>query len=282
LLHENKKVKNIILIVDESVSYEYFDYLSSKLKLNDFYYTKSIASENCSYGSNYDIISGLMSRKVPNPSILYQYAKKNGYKTHILNGQTEYFQNGLVLKDTSYVDDYQYIHFEKMYRIDEQIIENTKIILDNNESNFIFIQKYGSHFAYKKTYDVLKKYDNKYNKMENEYLTSIEKNSIDFLNTLDKIIDKDTIVFYVSDHGQNSDFLKKSKGVSHCNIDTSSNPVPMLILNKSNVSNLNILKLEYSPNLFIYNLQAMGYDKKILINNFNYTSDIKNMTMFNN
>jgi len=272
---QNTEFKNIVWIIDESVTGSYLSLngykkettpylkeLSQKSEvLSNFGVVNSIS--NCSSKSNLFLRIGMqpqekieIKKKMFKLPTIFQYAKRAGYKTWLFDSQTQkdHLQNYLTLYDKNSID-----HFETLgtdiERDDKdlKLLETFVKIVNNKKSenkNFIVLVKYGSHFPYLTTYDhshtpftpVLEgsfegmSWENK-EKQVNTYLNSIYSTvDLYFKELLQSIDLSDSVIFYTSDHGQN---ILESKTLSrtHCN-------------------NENIVKNEVSVPLMVFHKKA--------------------------
>ncbi len=159
---DGKIGKDIILIIDESISGMYLDinsesgektYLKEqyqKLKIHN--YGIAAAATNCSYGTNillryggkrenyFEYISSM-------PSI-WQYAKKAGYRTVFVDAQRDSgkYQNGMTEKEKGDIDEFiQYDNVPVLYR-DMNIADSLIDYINNSTEEFIYVNKVGAHF----------------------------------------------------------------------------------------------------------------------------------------
>ena len=249
------KIKNIIWIIDESVTGSYLsingypkdstpflkEFNKESNDISNFGIVNSIS--NCSGESNLFLRIGMTprdSKKVVSsmnhlPTI-FQYAKKAGYTTWLFDSQTQkdHLQNYLTLYDKESIDHFETLGTEvSRPNKDLTLLQKyAKVINDKNstQKNFIVVVKYGSHFPYLTAYnhintrfrpvlEVAYGGMNMEHKEElvNTYLNSIYSSVDLYLKSFVKSIDlSETIAFYTSDHGQN---ILESKGVTrtHCN-----------------------------------------------------------------
>ncbi len=210
------KDNNIVLIIDESVS---FKKLKNLVKNNEVFkfLKKSYSIHNCSAQSVFSFINGL---KLQGDQLilrrnLWFLAKYSGYQTIYLSAQekNDRYQYLQMPSDLKNID--QKMFFGNMTpAMRDQIILKELIDLITKKSNqFIVVIKNGSHFPYEKNLDQ-KKYDLKRNEsLETIYKLSLKENTINFLEKLISSNNLNTEVLYFSDHGQSF----KSKKLSHCN-----------------------------------------------------------------
>ncbi len=248
-INENVLVKkgekiNIILVIDESVRGDYLDinnnqgitpYLySQKQRIINFGYATSGA--NCSAGSNQILRFGPNQNNfaqtfVTNPYI-WQYAKKAGYRTIMIEGQVSkgHQNNRMKQKEKSYIDEFIYTHGKTNYAKDKNtaILIKKHLSLKSSQPIFIYAIKSGVHFPYdrlvpeaKKKYVSVASADKKTN-MVNSYKNAINYITDSFFTYLIEDAEfKDTLIIYTSDHGQN--LLDNGLSMTHCTIE---NPSP--------------------------------------------------------
>jgi hypothetical protein len=278
-------INNIIFIVDESIQYEYFNH--EKLDFKHINLSPSLAVFNCSFTSNKSMITGAVDKDLPLPS-LFQYAKNSNFKTFLINTQSNTLTNGLNYNDEKFIDEFVYIGKNTKTR-DNRAVNKIVNILKSNilEKKFIFVQKYGAHFNYiNSIVPNIEKKDSNAIVREEHYKQSIQENSIEFLNKLEKHIDKSTVIFYISDHGQNLNFIQDKKGeemaLSHCDGNLYSYRVPSLIIGNTKCIKNKIDKFKkyyYSLDLFGLSLLSMGYKEEDILKYYKINTKLKDMKM---
>lgn len=253
--NKTKKYKNIIWIIDESVTGSYLSlngykknttpYLKKLNETSNIIYNFGVVNSisNCSAQSNLFLRIGLNPKKFKNfkkqmfelPTI-FQYAKQAGFKTWLLDSQTkkDSLQNYLTLYDTADIDHFETLDSEvKRVDRDKLFLKKLSKIVNKKESktdNFIVLVKYGSHFPYLLSYNHAHSPFNpvptvSYGGMNlehkeeliNSYLNSIYSNTDLYLKEMLSTIDLEkSIIFYTSDHGQNI-LETPSLSRTHCN-----------------------------------------------------------------
>lgn len=279
--------QNVIFIIDESISFRDFNF--KKLNFDFINLSPTIVTYNCSYASNFDMYTGLKNREYIYSPTIFQYSLKQGYTNYYINAQTTSFPNGLNFGDKEFIHKHLYIDGD-IYSKDNKVLKYISSILSNNlnEKKFILINKYGAHYPYSNIINPSNKYiDYGLNKLYNDYKNIIHYNSILFLNTLNEIISgTNTIVIYVSDHGQNINFLNKvdETTLSHCDGNLDSYFVPSLIFGNTSFIKkyVDINKKIYSTiDLFALNLLSFGYSFDDIKKNFYINSSFNKMFYFN-
>ena len=219
-----KEIKNIILVVDESIEYSEFRALSNfdqEKYILDL--GRSYSAANCSAPSNYIIRKGFWESAiytdqsknivVKETDSLFTVAKRQNFRTY-------YFDNQNVLMDKTVRN---YFTDDEIENIDE-IIEGVGdawsrdmrslhrlkelLIKRKEERKFIFINKIGAHFPYQNNINPnLVSGD----KMK-DYRKAVQLGSIDYLKEISGSIDSESLVLYTSDHGQSFNLNS-----THCN-----------------------------------------------------------------
>jgi hypothetical protein len=227
----------IVMVIDESIDFKEFDALVNKSNPSVINYGIAYIGANCSAASNYILRKAAWVRKPDGSNSIFELeslfalAKKADFKTAYLDNQN-------VLKDPTvknYFDKKEISNIDviepasqKAYDQDTHSLNDISQLLKANSKVFIIVNKIGAHFPYE---NVIPPEDVTPNKIDN-YRKAISRNSIDFINALDKLVDQDTIVFYTSDHGQNL-----YGRTTHCNVGNDVDPieysVPMLVMTKN-------------------------------------------------
>ena len=268
----NKKEKNIILIIDESVSFEYFVKAKNFEKNIDkhFKYLKKFYSiHNCSAQAVVGLMNGIEVTKnnIVLRKSLWLQAKKANYKTLYFSAQEElgnyqYLQN---IKEITNIDEkYFFSHLKNKDR-DKILLEKLLEVTAKDNNQFIVVIKNGSHFPYFDKFDLKKFNLDKNSDVNLIYTYSIKENSVNFLKDLLSKLKKESDIIYLSDHGQS---LKKKK-LSHCN---SNNPeiqeweIPLLYYKNNKNKPINI-----ASNLYLYDfiIDKMGYSNETNLNKKN-------------
>jgi len=253
-----KKYKNIIWIIDESITGTYLSlngyekkttpYLEelnkNSLSMQNFGVVNSVS--NCSGESNLYLRAGMnplfhtdIAKDMYDLPTIYQYAQRAGYKTWLFDAQTKkgFLQDYLTLYDMEDIN-----HFET-FDIDTPKLKRDRLVLnslskilndkENKNNNFIVVVKYGSHVPYSLAYEknqtiftpaMTTSYGRtnlkNRDKLINTYSNAIHFTVDEYLKELVAKIDfSQNIVFYTSDHGQNILETPKQTLITHCNGD---------------------------------------------------------------
>jgi glucan phosphoethanolaminetransferase (alkaline phosphatase superfamily) len=237
---------NVILVVDESLRGDYIDlnkdqgvtpFLSSiRDRVANFGYASSGA--NCSAESNQILRYGPnlndFERTFRTNPFIWQYAKKAGYKTIMIEGQAAKgkLNNRMNGMELSFIDQFMYSEGKYSYEKDMDITKkiNTLLSSQGSEPLFILAVKKGLHFPYNdKVPEEKRKFKSKNDGLEideksdliNSYKNAVAYLTDDFFRGLleNKKFDQ-TVIIYTSDHGQN--LLDNGVNMSHCSTDNTS------------------------------------------------------------
>jgi hypothetical protein len=210
------EIRNVIVIVDESVEYDYFSRLFQGKRSLYANFGRAYSGGNCSAASNYILRRAFWRRSdsghvgITQTDSLFALAKRQGYAT-------TYIDNQQVLSDPTtrnYIDRAELADIDHviendgvLYKRDEQTVQQ---IADHAATgkNFIFVNKAGAHFPYRDYIEPAVVSGDRVS----DYITAIRANSVDFLLALQTRIPDGSIVLYTSDHGQSL-----AGGASHCN-----------------------------------------------------------------
>lgn len=321
-LPKQRLIKNdIIVVMDESVNPNYLD-TSNHQGINTllnmphdnvtvFNYGYAVAATNCSDGSNRVVRYGGTrddyNLKIRGWPSIWLYAKQSGMRTVYIDSQRTngIYQNGMNSAEAKYIDDF--IQFDDVSVV-ERDIEAARVIvsrLNNEYSEFIYVNKIGAHFP------VADKYPNSHNAFQptlpknnhdlnpqsdvrshvngreeswrlyrNSYRNTLSWNVGEFFQVLFKSTSfSNSVVLYTSDHGQN---LRENGNFdighsTHCNSSPFQDEglVPFIaILGDSAVADE--LKINFQQrynnsshyNIFPTLLNFMGFDPKYIEQNY--------------
>ena len=227
--------KNIIFFVDESVRGDYLSvngfakqttpYLETLDKLLTLGSISSVSNQSAQ--TNYILRNGVVMDELPDRTFstvtkptIFQYAKKAGFKTLFLDAQSYDLVNHMSNYDLKYIDFFENLSADKSTHNDKfhdrKMVDRLASLLKDNENNFVYFVKYGSHFQWKTTYPPDQNFFEPSmsraegmsfdirNKAVNTYMNSIRWGVDSFFEYLLKTVDtKDTLIIYTADHGQN-------------------------------------------------------------------------------
>jgi glucan phosphoethanolaminetransferase (alkaline phosphatase superfamily) len=225
--------KHIIYITDESVRGDFLSINNRKIDVTPFLVSISgnivnygIASSGGNTSSNSQLIlrTGAGVNSFPDreqvlftePDI-FQYAKKAGYETNLLDGQKDVLQNFMRHADLKSIDHFRGIKEKGMDgdRIDYLLAYYIYEILNNSQGKtFTYVVKMGAHFHYEDYYPEAQKIfrptleigelNRDQEKMVNSYMNVTRWNVDGFFRHLLLLLKDrtDYVIIYTSDHGQ--------------------------------------------------------------------------------
>lgn len=203
-LASGPRFHKIVVIIDESIL---SDAMTGKFPQtsNNVSFTHAYSGSNCSSSSNYFLRRGMLLQDEYSPAVsLFALAKRAGY-------ETSYYDNQNVLQpsaESNYFDEEEISAIDHVikpdentprYDVDAVSLQQLKKALATSGKHFILINKRGAHFPYQETIPP----DQQTADREVNYARSVMWNTKRFIDDLQASIDKDTVVFYTSDHGQN-------------------------------------------------------------------------------
>ena len=267
--------KSKILIIDESIGFNYFNksLLLENLKtVKNKSFFKDIRKfhslHNCSAQSVWALFNGLtlVNNEYYIRKNLWEIAKTNNYKTLYFSAQERKGSYQYMQKPDELMNiDKKFFYGSLNNKLrDINILKDLEKYITSEEDQFIVILKNGSHFPYSSQFDYEKYTLNENTSIEELYLYSIKENTIDFLDELAEIIkNKNFEIFYLSDHGQNV----SDSGLTHCNSDSpiqSEWEIPLLLYN---VDNTSIEKIK--NNISLYDAITNSLGENIIGNKYN-------------
>jgi glucan phosphoethanolaminetransferase (alkaline phosphatase superfamily) len=234
---DGPRPRNVIVIMDESVRGDLFDLnrpggthsglLAHRAEMVNFGIMSSIA--NCSAQSNAGFRYGVgrhspMADLKTNPSI-WQYAKNAAYRTVYLDGQRfgGHLHNLMTEEERAQIDEHIQLPSATPPRERDMEIARRvrRIIQDSRQPTFVYVNKMGAHFPYEGKYpperaalrpvlkntlgDLPQSADSATRAaFRNSYLNTVAWNVGHFFDTLLADLDlSNTVIVYMSDHGQN-------------------------------------------------------------------------------
>jgi len=224
-----RAIKNIVMLVDESVRGDYFNWkkgnpytpmlAANKSRIVNF--GMAVSGANCSSYSNAILRFGPVSDNLvktanTNPTI-WQYAKKAGYRTVYIDAQPSIIknpgllQNFMTVGETRKID--QIVRFKgvPIPQLDYSLLDTIEKELKSDQPVFIFANKSGVHFPYDKSYPeswgkfqpTIQQAGKETPYRVNSYLNALGWTVDRFFGKLFEKIDlKETVIIYTSDHGQ--------------------------------------------------------------------------------
>jgi glucan phosphoethanolaminetransferase (alkaline phosphatase superfamily) len=212
-------VETIIWLVDESINHDAYvsEVKSSTLRHEPIDFGEAMSLGNCSAPANVAMRSGVnvraANRKMDlraTPSI-WTYAKKAGFQTVLIDGQTTGATQNLILDPERRLID-TYIPAKLGVDTDRQIAKMLNDMTRKGRLQFIYVVLSGAHFQYRDHYPA--GYIPADSPIETQYKAAVRYSKTGFFDTLFAGLNRETTaVFYTSDHGQNV----QGAQVPHCN-----------------------------------------------------------------
>lgn len=235
-----KPVSSIVLLVDESLRADYLDwtpgnpYTPGLAANRDRFinFGQAASGGTCSSYSNAILRMGPMRKDIPgtirtNPTI-WQYAKKAGFRTVYIDGQSGRIKDPSKLQNFMTTDEARFIDRHVTFasdvpttELDDRVHAIIKEELTGEQMVFIYANREGAHFPYDKNYPaakarfkpVMSETDNSMEARINSYRNVVSWSVDRLLSRLHLDLDlTDAAVIYTSDHGQNL----PSHEMTHC------------------------------------------------------------------
>lgn len=248
---KREKPQNIVMLVDESIRYDYLDFTpgnphTPKLAALAGHFVNfgpAVSGGNCSNYSN-AILRFAASRKDVTGSIntnptIWQFARAAGYRTVFIDAQAGgitnpgLLQNFMSMSEKAEIDSFHAIRDVGSDRADERLATIIAEELKGPGPVFIYANKNGAHFPYDHAYPAEKaRYHptmtesggNSFEARVASYRNAVSWSVDDFMAQLFSTASlANTILVYTSDHAQNLN----PKGITHCQVE---NPDPRMAI----------------------------------------------------
>ncbi len=254
------KFKNIVLIIDESIRYDFIDinkdtgttpYLNTMYNLLNF--GKVSSYSNCSQYSN--ILIRKMARykhetsDVKSGPYIWEIMNLAGYNNILIDAQNNGQGHDFFTEEELKRGNVRIIE-AKSKKDDVEVAKLVNDQINNNNKNFILVMKKGAHFPYDNI-GIEKKFvpnmetsnmrNESSEKIINSYKNLVYHNTNLFFKSLD-VNEENTIFIYTSDHGQN--FEKLNERLTHCSTiepTKTEGEVPLFIFGQFKEDNFNSL-----------------------------------------
>jgi lipid A ethanolaminephosphotransferase len=242
-----KRVKNILFLVDESIRADYLDFTPgnvftpqlARLKADLVDFGPAASGGNCSHYSNFILRSAArrsdLIASVNTSPFIWNYAKKAGYRTVFIDAQGSILkdpgrlQNFMTVAETQFIDRYVSLSYVSPDQADFELLRIIAEELKGDQPVFIYANKNGSHFPYDVAYP---KDHAEFGPTATEagtddgvpkiasYRNAVAWSVDEFFDRFFKEVDLTNLAMvYTSDHGQ---ALQKG-ALTHCTVE---NPDP--------------------------------------------------------
>ncbi len=242
------QIRKIIMVVDESVRGDYLGLNNPKYDNTPYLrqmadkmanYGTAVSTANCSGSSRVILRVGLQKDQLPDltgswarlPTI-WQYAHRAGFRTALVDAwqKDRPFHSYMTKEEASGIDIQDYPGDEPAYLRDLAVAGTIIELLQRDEPLFIYVNKYGTHMDYSKTYPpdieddpspriMSLPLDEHRRNVVQEYHKALRW-SVDrfFEKVLPEVLKRpDTILIYTSDHGQS--MFEGGYDASHCSVN---------------------------------------------------------------
>ncbi len=297
-----RKAKHLFVIVDESITGHVLSLNGFSLPTTPFLkanahrlinFGNATSFTNFSAGSNLSIMSGMQPHQLPDQNYtalskpgLFQFARKAGYKTFLLDGQsTGKLQNYTTREDLAFID--SIIRPGSVYpeiplqAIDSVVAAEMARITEFNEPTFTYVNKAGAHWPYGTNYPSEKLTGlfagNSYPESACKYFRSVYWNVDRFWQHLTEKISSSAqvLIIYTSDHGEN--YAAPSYKIKHASIYNAGGvegEVPLFVWDRAAFfpGHYPLAVNRYAHRyIFPTLLVAMGYSKDSVLANYGRT-----------
>jgi glucan phosphoethanolaminetransferase (alkaline phosphatase superfamily) len=264
------KVDTIIWLVDESINHNAFvsEVKPSTLPHAPLDFGEAMSLGNCSAPANVAMRSGVNVRTANSkidlratPSI-WSYAKKAGFQTVLIDGQTTGATQNLILDPERRLIE-TYIPAKQGVDTDRKIADMLNGLARKSGRRFIYVVLSGAHFQYRDHYPA--GYIPADSPIETQYKAAVRYSKTGFFDTLFAGLNRETTaVFYTSDHGQNV----QGAQVPHCNPTPNRQEfsIPLLAFMPQASATAYINKesgTRSQSQIFPTTLSFMGYDPRV-------------------
>jgi lipid A ethanolaminephosphotransferase len=240
---QSRPVKHIVMLIDESVRGDYLDWApnnpytpqlaANKNRIVNF--GNTVSGGNCSSYSNAILRFGVVADDVVNSArtspTIWQYAKKVGYRTVFIDGQSGInkdpglLKNFMTVQETMSID--RVVRFTGIpnSQLDFELLKVIEKELQSDQPVFIYANKNGAHFPY----------DQGYPKSAARFHPTVDETGEDrtetrinsYFNVIGWAVDRffgkmfdrldlsNTAIIYTSDHGQ---AIYNGK-LTHCSVE---------------------------------------------------------------
>ena len=283
---------NIVFVVDESVRPDYLSIngfteqttvVLEKLGQHGMVlnWGTAVAGSTCSKDSNDLLLTGVS--RLPDRTFdvytaptIFQYARAMGYRTYSIDAQVDRLWYGTP-DDRNYLD--QMITIRELNPSGISSFDNDKLaaekineILSGSTGNFIWVNKYGVHKPYSRsypqvgtntiedTYSIHFAKGAEFDSLRRSYAEAIKYNSRIFFDSLfpDGRPRPNTFYLYTSDHGQS--LGENGAAVSHCSDAPEAAIVPLMLIGEpSALPDANSSFRASHANIFATLLDLMRY-----------------------
>ncbi len=271
----DKKIKNVILIIGESLSYKYMELFNKsynnnpylrKLKTdNRFSYSRAISSGVNTPVSIFSLLK--IKREPDNEEIIYRdktnilkLARDNGYKTYWLSTQEEGSSISSVIKFANVIK----MRKDFIEPVFDDVLLDEVDKIDFSKKSFVILHLRANHSPYEK-YTPKRFISGDYSKEEyQKYKMDTYQDSIRYIdyilyNIFKKIEQKSSefVIYFVSDHGERLGTKSDNFKYGHSELDMECAKVPLLIYSNQDIDRPKQMTTHYNISKMVAN--SIGY-----------------------
>lgn len=238
---DGRKIRNIVLLVDESVRGDYIDWRPgnpytpdiASLKDRIVNFGHAASGGNCSSYSNAILRFGASRRdlmhSVASHATIWEYAKTAGYRTVFIDSQAAFLRGPAKLQNFMTPDEKRQIDsFHALEEtiappdLDDRLVDILAETLKSEQPTFVYAIKNGAHFPYDRGYPstqrIFQPTMSESARGDGAALINSYRNAVRW--SVDRVLKRlvnsvpldETLIIYTSDHGQNL----SSTALSHC------------------------------------------------------------------
>lgn len=238
-----RKIRHVVLLVDESVRGDYIDWRPgnpytpeiASLKDRIVNFGHAVSGGNCSSYSNAILRFGAtrhdLVNSVASNATIWDYAKTAGFKTVLIDAQAAFLrgpaklQNFMTPEEKREIDSFNAVE-ETIAPpdLDDRLVDILAEKLKSEEPTFVYAIKNGAHFPYDREYPstqrILQPTMSESARGDETALINSYRNAVRW--SVDRVLKRladsvpleNTLIIYTSDHGQNL----SSTALSHCSV----------------------------------------------------------------
>lgn len=240
---DGRKIRHVVLLVDESVRGDYIDWRPgnpftpdiASLKDRIVNFGHAASGGNCSSYSNAILRFGAtrhdVMHSVASNATIWDYAKTAGFRTVFIDAQAAFLrgpgklQNFMTADEKREIDSFNAVE-ETIAPpdLDDRLVDILAETLKSEQPTFVYAIKNGAHFPYDRGYpstqQIFRPTMSESSRNDGLALINSYRNAVRWSvdRVLKRLVDSvpldDTLIIYTSDHGQNL----SSTALSHCSV----------------------------------------------------------------
>ena len=240
---DGRKIRHVVLLVDESVRGDYIDWRPgnpytqdiASLKDRIINFGHAASGGNCSSYSNALLRFGAtrpdLMHSVASNATIWDYAKTAGFRTVFIDAQAAFLrgpaklQNFMTPEEKREIDSFNAVEETVAPPdLDDRLVDILAETLKSDQPTFVYAIKNGAHFPYDRGYpstqQIFRPTMSESARDDGQALINSYRNAIRWSvdRVLKRLVDSvpldDTLIIYTSDHGQNL----STTALSHCSV----------------------------------------------------------------